>query len=174
MCRSAKQPATSFASLAMNLSATIGQHVLDVHQGNNWTEVDLAHTLHDVTLAEATTLTPASPNTIAALVRHLTFWNRVMARRAQGVFTQVPDDNGFAGSVLQSEAEWLALQAALWQSAQELAAAISCVPAEQLAKPILPAYSSTYKNLQGAVEHLHYHLGQLVILKNLVRSQQGR
>lgn len=157
----------------MNLPELIAQHVLDVHQGNNWTEVDLAHTLRDVTLAEATTLTPASPNTIVALVRHLTFWNRVMARRAQGYPTQIPGTNGFEGSELHSETEWLALQAELWQSAQELATAIRRVPAERLAEPILPAYSSTYKNLHGAVEHLHYHLGQLVILKNLVRSQSA-
>lgn len=155
----------------MHLPDIIAQHVLDVHRGNNWTEVDLAHTLRDVTLAEATTLTPASPNTIAALVRHLVFWNQVMARRAHGEFTQVPAENGFVGPNLPTEADWQALQIALWQSAEELAAAIRRVPAEQLTEPILPGYSSAYKNLQGAVEHLHYHLGQLVILKNLVRSQ---
>jgi hypothetical protein len=156
----------------MHLPDTIAQHVLDVHSGNNWTEVDLAQTLHDVTLAEAVTLTPASPNTIAALVRHLVYWNQVMTRRAQGQPTQIPAANGFDGPSLQSESEWQALQATLWQSAQELAAAIRRVPAEQLPEPILPAYSSTYKNLQGTVEHLHYHLGQLVMLKNLVRNQQ--
>jgi hypothetical protein len=155
----------------MYLPDSIAQHVLDVHAGNNWTEVDLAHTLSDVTLAEATTLTPGSPNTIAALVRHLVFWNQVMARWASGQPTQVLDDNGFAGPDLATEADWHNLQAALWRSAEELAAAIRRVPVEQLAEPILPAYSSTYKNLQGAVEHLHYHLGQLVIIKNLVRSQ---
>lgn len=157
----------------MNLPELIAQHVLDVHEGNNWTEVNLAHTLRDVTLAEATTLTPASPNTIAALVRHLAFWSRVMARRAQGYPTQVPDSNGFEGPDLHSEAEWLALQAELRQSAQELAAAIRRVPAERLAEPILAGYGSAYKNLHGAVEHLHYHLGQLVVLKNLVRSQSA-
>jgi hypothetical protein len=157
----------------MNLPEIIAQHVLDVHEGNNWTEVDLAHTLRDVTLAEATARTPASPNTIAALVRHLVYWNQVMARRAQGQPTQIPATNGFDGPSLHSEADWQALQAELWQSARELAAAIRRMPAEQLPEPILPAYSSAYKNLHGAVEHVHYHLGQLVVLKNLVRSQQA-
>ncbi len=157
----------------MHLPEVIAQQVLDVHEGTNWTEVNLAHTLRDVTLAEATTLTLGSPNTIAALVRHLVFWNRVMVRRTQGHATQLPATNGFEGPDLHSEAEWQALLAELWQSGHELAAAIRRVPAEQLAEPILPAYSSTYKNLQGAVEHIHYHLGQLVILKKLVRSQQA-
>jgi hypothetical protein len=168
------QEATLFANALMNIPETIAQHVLDVHEGNNWTEVDLTQTLRDVTLAEATTLTPASPNTIASLVRHLTFWNRVMARRAQGQATEIPDANGFDGPSLHSEADWQALLAELWQSARELAASIRRVPVEQLAEPILPAYSSVYKNLHGTAEHLHYHLGQLVILKNLVRSQQAK
>lgn len=155
----------------MEITATIAQHVLDVHEGDNWTEVNLTHTLRDVTLAEATTRTPASPNTIAALVRHLAYWNRVMARRAQGLGTDIGPANGFDGSPLSTEADWQALLADVRLSAHELAAAIRAYPEAQLTAPILPGYSSAYKNLQGTVEHLHYHLGQLVVLKNLVRSQ---
>lgn len=155
-----------------NVSAAIAQHVLDVHTGGNWTEVDLAHTLADVTLAEAGTCTPASPNTIAALVRHLTYWNRVLARRAHGQATTIDSANGFAaGPPLYTEADWQELLADLQASGRELAAAVAAVPEAQLPATILPGYSSTYQNLQGAVEHLHYHLGQLVILKNLVRTR---
>lgn len=153
----------------MQLTEAIAQHVLDVHLGGNWTEVDVVHTLQDVTLAEATTPTAASPNTIASLLRHLTCWNRVMARRAQGVATDVGPANGFDGPALHTEAEWAALQADNIASAHELAAAIRSFDEASLPQPILPNYSSAYKNLQGAVEHVHYHLGQLVLLKNLVR-----
>ena len=154
----------------MNIPEAIAQHVLEVHEGNNWTEVDVVHTLQDVTLAEAVTRTLASPNTIASLVCHLTFWNRVMARRAQGLPTEIGPDNGFAGPELRTEADWAALRADNLRSAHELARAIRGVDASQLEAPILPEYGSVYKNLQGAVEHIHYHLGQLVVLKNLVRS----
>jgi hypothetical protein len=156
----------------MKLSEAISQHLLEVHEGNNWTEVDLTHTLQDVTLAEATTLTTASPNTIASLLHHLTFWNRVMTRRAQGIDTEIEESNGFAMPVLQSEADWDAVRADNIRSAHELAAAIRQLENLSFTEPILPNYSSVYKNLQGSVEHIHYHLGQLVVLKNLVRSQQ--
>lgn len=155
----------------MTIPEAIAQHALEVHEGNNWTEVDLAHTLRDVTWVEAVTQTPASPNTIAAVVRHLAYWNRVMARRAQGLATEVGPANGFDGPALQSEADWGALRADLLQSGHELATAMRSFPEARLAEPIIPKYSSAYKNLQGAVEHLHYHLGQLVLLKNLVRHQ---
>ncbi|MGI4738195.1 MAG: DinB family protein [Janthinobacterium lividum] len=155
----------------MRSTEAIAQHVLDVHEGNNWTEVDLAHTLRDITLLEATTQTAASPNTIAALVRHLAYWNRVMARRAQGQATEIGPDNGFNGPGLAKEVAWQALCTDLLHSGHELAAAVRSFPEARLAEPILPKYSSAYKNLQGAVEHLHYHLGQIVVLKNLVRRQ---
>jgi hypothetical protein len=154
----------------MQLTEAIAQHVLDVHEGNNWTEVALGPTLQDVTWQEATTLTPASPNTIASILHHLTFWNRVMARRAHGLATEVGPANGFDVPTIASEAAWHALLADNLQSAQELASAIRSFDEAKLPIPILPAYGSAYKNLQGAVEHLHYHLGQLVMLKKLVRS----
>ena len=157
----------------MSITEAIAQHVLDVHEGNNWTEVDLAHTLRDITLAEATTQTAASPNTIAALVRHLAYWNRIMAHRAHGEPAVVSPTNGFDGPTLRSEADWAALCADLMASARELAAAIRSFPEPRLEEPIILKYSSAYKNMQGAVEHLHYHLGQLVVLKNLLRSSQA-
>ena len=155
----------------MHLTEAIAQHVLEVHEGNNWTEVDVAHTLQDVTLAEATTLTAASPNTIAALLHHLTFWNRVLVRRIQGIATEVGPANGFDVPTLRTHADWLALQADNLRSAHELAAAIRGFAEAKLTEAIMPGYSSAYKNLQGSVEHIHYHLGQLVLLKKLVRSQ---
>ena len=154
----------------MQLTEAIAQHVLDVHEGNNWTEVALGPTLQDVTWQEATVLTPASPNTIASLLHHLTFWNRVMARRAHGLSTEVGPANGFDAPAIQNEHEWQALLADNRQSAHELATAIRSFDEAKLPAAILPTYGSAYKNLQGAVEHLHYHLGQLVLLKNLVRN----
>lgn len=153
----------------MNIPEAIARHVLDAHEGNNWTEVDLVHTLQDITLAEAVARTLASPNTIAGLVRHLTFWNRVMARRAHGLPTEVGPANGFDGPELRTEADWAELQADNLRSAHELAAAIRSFDASRLEAAILPDYGSAYKNLQGTVEHIHYHLGQVVLLKNLVR-----
>ncbi|MVN75280.1 DinB family protein [Hymenobacter sp. HMF4947] len=153
----------------MIVADLIAQHVIEVHEGNNWTEVSLAATLHDVTLAEATTHTAASPNTIAAILHHLTFWNRVMVRRSQGIATDVGEANGFDVPTIHTEADWHALQADNRASAYELAAAIRAVREDHLSEPIMPGYSSAYKNLQGSVEHIHYHLGQVVILKNLVR-----
>lgn len=154
----------------MNITALIAQHVIDVHEGDNWTEVNIANTLKDVTVHEAVTLTRASPNTIAALLHHISFWNRVMVKRTQGIAVAVNEANGYDVPALENEAAWQALKADNLRSAQELAAAIKAFDESKLMDPIMPHYSAAYKNLQGAVEHIHYHLGQVVILKKLIKA----
>jgi len=154
----------------MNISALIAAHIHDVHEGENWTEVNLISTLAGVGYQEASTVTPASVNTIAGLVKHLTFWNEVMAQRIEGHRVEIPDSNGFDNSTLPDAASWEALVEACMASGRRLAAAVASVEVSRLEEPILPGASSTYKNLQGSAEHVHYHLGQIVILKQLIRA----
>lgn len=158
----------------MKITELIAQHLLEVHEGNNWTEVDVTQTLQDITMKEATYKTIASPNTIAALLQHLTFWNRVIVKRINGIAVAEPADNGYFVPELLDEADWQQLKADNLKSAHELAAAIRQFDVDALEQPILPEHSTAYRNLQGSVEHVHYHLGQMVILKKLIRAQQGR
>ena len=50
----------------MKITELIAQHITEVHEGGNWTEVNIKDTLADVGYKEATTVTRASYNTIAA------------------------------------------------------------------------------------------------------------
>jgi uncharacterized damage-inducible protein DinB len=154
----------------MKITELIAQHLLEVHEGNNWTEVDVRSTLSDVSLKEAVMRTKASSNSIASLLYHLTFWNRIIVKRTNGIVVTDTENNGFAGPVLHDEEDWNRLKADNIASAHELAAAIRNFNEAALELPILPEHSSAYKNLQGSVEHVHYHLGQIVILKQLIRA----
>ncbi len=154
----------------MIITSLIAQHILDVHEGNNWTEVDITSTLKDISVKQATLLTQASVNTIAALIHHLTYWNRVMVQRINGIKVIVPVANGYNVPDLKTEQEWQQLKEDNILSAHELATAIKSFDEKRLPEPILPGYSSAYKNLQGSVEHIHYHLGQIVMLKHLVKA----
>lgn len=157
----------------MNTSALIAQHLIDVHEGGNWTEVNVIETLKDVTLAEANTVTAASANTIATLVNHLMFWNKAMMARLQDIDMDIPDSNGYDDPQLQTEADWQRLKEEHMTSAHEFADTIRSITEERLHQPIVPGRSSIYKNVQGSVEHIHYHLGQIVILKKLIRNLQN-
>jgi hypothetical protein len=154
----------------MKITELIAQHLIEVHEGGNWTEVDIRSIVKDVSVREATMRTAATPNTIAALLHHITFWNREIMRRAKGMVTQVDEANGFNHPALNTEADWQQLKEDNIQSAYELAAAIRQFDEAALYEPMAAHTSSAYKNFQGTVEHVHYHLGQMVILKKLIRS----
>lgn len=154
----------------MKITEQIAQHLTDVHNGDNWTDVNIKQTLADVSFEEAMMQTAASVNTIAMLLHHISFWNRVVAERAAGKVPVIGADNGFAIQPIDSEAKWKALQEDNIKSANELSAAIRLFGEEKLALPILPEHSSAYKNFQGQVEHVHYHLGQIVMIKKLIKG----
>lgn len=150
----------------MEITALIAQHLIEVHTGNNWTDVNIADTVSDVTAEEALIVTDASPNTIASLLHHITYWNRHMIKRMNGVEAPIPASNGYE---LPQDVDWEQLKADNTASAHELATAIRAFDTARLELPILPGFSTAYKNLQGTVEHVHYHLGQIVIIKKLLK-----
>jgi hypothetical protein len=156
----------------METTEHIAQHLLDVHEGGNWTEVDIIHTLADVTLQEAITVTPASVNTIATILHHITFYNIVVRERLKGTGIDIPATNGFDMPPLASDEDWENLKTENIRSAHELAGEMRRVDEAKLHQPIIEGQSTFYKNMQGCVEHVHYHLGQIVLLKNLIRNRR--
>ncbi len=155
----------------MKLTDYIAQHIIDVHIGDNWTDVNIKNTLQDVSLQEAVTVTNSSANTIAALLHHITFYNEVVLERLKRNIPFISNANGFDVPVLNNERDWIELKERNIQSAQYLAEAVKQFPEEKIFEPILPDFSTVYKTLHGVIEHTHYHLGQIVIIKNLVRFQ---
>lgn len=154
----------------MSLLNNIAQHVLDVHAGDNWTEVTIQQTLQDVTFREAALVTPASPNSIAMLLHHLTFYNEVVLQRLLDIYHPIPQSNGFDMRPVTSEEAWQQLQHKNLQSAHALAEGILQFPVSRLFELTANGKTTYYKNLHGIAEHAHYHLGQMVILKKLIRA----
>lgn len=155
----------------MKITECIAQHISEVFEGNNWTEVDIRQTLLDVTFTEATTVTPASPNTIAALVFHLDFYNQVIMSRLNGIDRVIDEHNGMNVPGIENEEQWQQLQRKAFDSTAALAAMVKNFPEERLQEPTVKGLNTYYKTLHGIAEHSHYHLGQMVLLKNLIRSK---
>jgi uncharacterized damage-inducible protein DinB len=116
-------------------------------------------------------VTNSSPNTIVALLHHITFYNEVVLERLKRNIPFMSNANGFDVPVLNNERDWIELKERNIQSAQYLAEAVKQFPEEKIFEPILPDFSTVYKTLHGVIEHTHYHLGQIVIIKNLLRFQ---
>lgn len=152
----------------MNLSAQIAKHLRDVHFGGNWTSVNLKETLTDVNWQQATTKVH-SFNTIAALVFHMDYYLDLVIKVMQGGPLDGKDQYSWEMPSISSEEQWQQLLNKTWSDAETLAALIEKFPEDQLANNFLDGkYGSNFRNLEGIVEHCHYHLGQIVVLKKLL------
>lgn len=155
----------------MNLSAHIAKHLRDVHFGGNWTGVNLNDTLSGVTCQQATTKI-ASFNTIAALVFHINYYAAGILKVLQGGPLDIRDKYSFDLPTIQSDDDWQALLNKMWTNAETLATLVETLPASKLEEIFVEEkYGTYYRNLQGFVEHTHYHLGQIVLIKKLLAEK---
>jgi uncharacterized damage-inducible protein DinB len=153
----------------MNQTAQIAKQLRDVYFGGNWTGVSLKETLSDVHIKEATAVS-YSFNTIAALVFHMNYYVDAILKVLQGGPLDAHDRNSFDHPPVLSETDWERLLAKTWVDAESLIQQIEQLPDEKLGEDFSgKKYGSYYRNLQGVIEHIHYHLGQIVFLKKIFR-----
>ncbi|MFM8371135.1 MAG: DUF1572 domain-containing protein, partial [Bacteroidota bacterium] len=84
---------------------------------------------------------------------------------------EIRDRYSFDMKPLQPEAEWDAMRDALWNDAEKFARRVEEMPDSQLWSVFADEkYGNFYRNMEGMLEHCYYHLGQVVMLKKLIRS----
>ncbi|MBI5913965.1 MAG: DUF1572 domain-containing protein [Bacteroidetes bacterium] len=149
----------------MHLTAQIAKHFRDVHFGGNWTSVNLKATLADVTWQQATTKVH-SFNTIATLVFHIGYYVNVVMKVLQGGPLEGNDKLSFDHPPIQSQEDWDTLLNKTWAEAKAFAGLIEQLPDSIVLENFSDGkYGNYYRNLTGIIEHTHYHLGQIVLIK---------
>lgn len=152
----------------MNLSEQIAKHVRDVHFGGNWTSSNLKDNLAGLSWQQATTKVH-SFNTIATLVYHINYFIDAVLKVLQGEPLNAKDIYSFDHPPIHSQEDWEQLLNRSWSDAEQFASLIEQLPEHRLWEDFADKkYGSYYRNLQGIVEHAHYHLGQIALIKKLV------
>jgi hypothetical protein len=152
----------------MSLTAQIAKLLRDVHFGGNWTWVNLKDTLADVTWQQATAKVH-SFNTIATLVFHTNYYVGAVTKVLQGGPLDAHDKYSFAHPPIQSQEDWEKMLNKVWADAENFARLIERLPEEKLWETFFEEkYGNYYRNLHGIIEHLHYHLGQIVLIKKML------
>lgn len=142
-----------------------------VHFGGNWTSVNLKAVLSDVTWTEATTQLDDF-NSIAALTFHTTYYVRALREALEGRPLNAKDEWSFQCPEITSDEIWKRMQEKAWNDAEKAASLIEKLSIEALEADFTDQkYGSYYQNIHGIIEHLHYHLGQIIILKRLIRNR---
>ena len=156
----------------MNLTALIGKQIREVHFGGNWTDVNLRDTLKGVTWQQSITKIDHL-NTIAALVFHINYFTTAVIKVLESGVLTSRDKYSFDLPPIQSGEDWENLKNNNWEDAERLAKLVENLPAERLEEDFTDKkYESYYKNIQGIIEHAHYHLGQIVLIKKLILEKE--
>lgn len=70
---------------------------------------------------------------------------------------------------VKSQEDWEKLLNKLWADAENFASLVEQLPDNKLGEIFgAEKYGTYYRNITGIVEHNHYHLGQIVLIKKLV------
>jgi DinB superfamily len=161
---------TSSKGKYMNIAAQIAKHFKDIYTGGNWTSVNLKETLADVTWQQAN-IKIDSLNTIALLVYHINYYVSAVLKVLQGEELKASDKFSFDVPLIQSQEDWEKLVEKTFADAALFAKLVEQLPDNKLNETFAnEKYGNYYRNIHGIIEHTHYHLGQIVILKKLIHG----
>ncbi|THF53125.1 DinB family protein [Flavobacterium supellecticarium] len=150
------------------LSKQIAKHFRDLHFGGNWTSVSLKEALEDINWEQATTKV-YDLNTIAVLVYHVNYYVSAVLKVLEGEPLDASDKLSFNLPPISSEAEWEALKNKTFSEAEQFAARIEQLDDTRFFEEFIESkYGNYYRNITGIIEHTHYHLGQISLIRKML------
>ncbi|MCB0427944.1 MAG: DUF1572 domain-containing protein [Mangrovimonas sp.] len=154
----------------MKISVQLAKHLREVYQGGNWTYSSFKDVLEGIGWQQATTQI-ASLNTIALLVYHSGYYIERTTRVLQGHPLEGSDKLSFMVPEINNKAQWQALVQKAFDDVERCASLIEKLPDTIWSETFVSEkYGSYYRNFQGMIEHCHYHLGQIAIIKKLLNE----
>src|SRR5580704_4403758 len=154
----------------MNLTSQIARQFRDVHFGGNWTTSNLKEHLADTNWQQATTKI-YSFNTIANLVFHMNYYVSMVMELMLGNPLNASDKYSFNHPPVLSQEDWQKLLDKTCRDAESFAVLIEQLPENKLWEDFSEnKYGNYYRNIQGIIEHIHYHLGQIVLIKKILSA----
>jgi hypothetical protein len=154
----------------MNSVKQIAKHFRDVYFGGNWTSTSLKYALEGITWEQATTKV-GSLNSIAALVFHINYYVNPVLKVLEGHELNASDKFSFDLPAITSNADWQKLVTKVFAEAELFAAQIEKLNEDILFEDFADAkYGNYYRNLHGIIEHTHYHLGQISLIKKILNE----
>ncbi|WNJ18322.1 hypothetical protein [Pontibacter sp. G13] len=155
----------------MNLSQQLAQRYREVILDGKWiANTNFQDQLADVTWEESIQQV-ATLNTLAALTFHIGYYTAGLNQVFAGGDLEIRDRFSFDFSPIESPQDWDQLRNQLWTGAAEFVEHLERMPESQLSEGFVkPEYGTYLRNIEGMIEHAYYHLGQVVLIKKLIRQ----
>ena len=153
------------------LSVQIARQIRELHFGENWTDVSLKALVEDLNWKEAN-IKVYNFNTIASLVFHINYYINAVLKVLQNKPLDARDKYSFDLPPVNSKKDWDLLLAKTWEEAEDFAKLIEKLSDQELWTIMLDEkYGTYYQNFQGIIEHSHYHMGQIALIKKIIREK---
>ncbi len=146
----------------------IARHFRTMVFGGNSTGVCLKDVLEDVNWLQATT-SVHKLNTIAVLVFHIHYYIVAVKDVLEGKPLNAHDKYSFDAPPVTSESEWQKMVSKVYADVEATTLLIEALSEEKLSEDfVLEKYGNYYRNLHGVIEHSHYHMGQISLIKKIL------
>jgi uncharacterized damage-inducible protein DinB len=110
-----------------------------------------------------------SCNSIATLVFHMNYYVSRVLKVFQGQPLDAHDNNAFDHAPVKDQEDWDELLNRFWADAEAFATEIEKLPESKFEETFVnEKYGNYYRNIHGIIEHNHYHLAQIVLLKKII------
>jgi len=148
------------------LAVRLKDVLIDGHWIANTNYTDL---LSDLTLEEAKK-TIGPHNSIALLTYHVNYYLSGLIHAFNTGQLEIRDKYSFDIPHLTSEADWQQLKGDFIKNATLFVKAVKEMDSTKLDGPFIEEkYGSFRRNIEGVIEHSYYHMGQIAMLKKILR-----
>ena len=156
----------------MMTSKLLAKQLHQVYFGGNWTASNFKDSLQDITLEMANEKV-GDLNTILALTFHIHYYVKGTAEVFKGGELTIRDKFSFDHPTIQNKEDWQEYQNIMWNEAKEFISLIEQLDDNKLNDFMADEkYGTYFKNIAGIIEHTHYHLGQINVIKKIVISHK--
>ncbi|TNE55972.1 MAG: DinB family protein [Bacteroidetes bacterium] len=113
-------------------------------------------------------------NSIAALTFHIHYYLEGVFQVLEGGPLSIRDQYSFDMPPLQTEEDWEKLRQKLLVQAEKIASRIEMLSQPELEQVFVdPKYGSYRRNLEALIEHAYYHLGQISLIRKLLKERSA-
>ena len=114
-----------------------------------------------------------SLNTIAVLAQHIHYYISGLNQVFRGGTLDIKDQFSFAFPPIESQKVWDDFLTLFWNDAEAFASFAEQMDSDQLQQVFIDKKYGTYRrNIEAMIEHSYYHLGQIVLIKKIITTNQ--
>jgi DinB superfamily len=110
-------------------------------------------------------------NTIAALTFHINYYLKGLLYAFENSKLEIRDKYSFDLPPINDQNDWDALVSDLINNSEKFVKCIENIEETQLDRPFIEEkYGTLNRNIEGVIEHSYYHLGQISLIKKLLKE----